>query len=66
MNHMAGPVVEFTAMNATVGFALLFAAGFLVAWIYSPRLRARIEKPNRRFQKDARAYDESLKEFRRP
>jgi hypothetical protein len=30
-------------------------------WAISPRLRAWIEKPNRRFQKDAQLYDETLR-----
>ncbi len=48
-------------MNVIVALALLSALGFSVAWAVSPRLRAWIEHPNCRFQKDAQAYDESLK-----
>jgi hypothetical protein len=47
-------------MNAIVAFALVLAAAFVIAWALSPRLRAWIEQPNYRFQKDARSYDESL------
>jgi len=48
-------------VNAIVGLALMFAVGFVVAWAVSPRLRVWIEKPNYRFQKDTRTYDESLR-----
>jgi uncharacterized membrane protein YciS (DUF1049 family) len=49
-------------MNVIVALALLFAVVFVVAWSVSPRLRARIEVPNYRFQKNARRYDENLSE----
>ncbi|MGA2716738.1 MAG: hypothetical protein ABSG41_26915 [Bryobacteraceae bacterium] len=64
MDHMSqtmtGPMVDVTAMNVIVALALLFAAVFVAAWAASPRLRAWIEKPNYRFQKNARTYDEGL------
>ena len=56
---------DMTAMNLIVTLALLFAAGFSAAWAVSPRLRARIEKPNYRFQKNARSYDKGLSETNR-
>lgn len=59
-DQMAGPVVDVTAMNVIVGLALLFAVVFFAAWAVSPRLRAWIEKPNYRFQKEAKIYDEGL------
>ena len=62
---MSQPVVEGTAMNFTVALVLLFAAGLVVAWAASPRLRAWIEKPGYRFQENARRYDEGLSERNR-
>ena len=47
-------------MNVIVTLALFFAVVFVVAWSVSPRLRAWIEEPNYRFQRNARKYDESL------
>jgi hypothetical protein len=58
--NMPQPVVDMTAMNVIVALALLFAAGFFVAWAISPRLRAWIEQPNYRFRENARIYDEAL------
>lgn len=49
-------------MNLIVAMALFLAVVFVVAWCVSPRLRTWIEAPNYRFQKNARRYDESLKE----
>jgi hypothetical protein len=65
MTGMGQHVVDVTAMNVIVGLALLFAVGFFAAWAVSPRLRAWIEKPNYRFQEDARAYDKDLSEGKR-
>ncbi len=65
MNHMAQPVVDVSAMNVIVALVLFFAVMFVVAWSVSPRLRAWIEKPNYRFQKNARRYDEGLSERNR-
>jgi hypothetical protein len=53
-------VLNVTAMDMIVALALLFAAVFVGAWAVSPRLRAWIEKPNYRFQQNARIYDEDL------
>ena len=53
------------AMNVIVALAVFLAVVFVVAWSVSPRLRARIEAPNYRFQKDARRYDEKLSERNR-
>ena len=50
-------------MNVIVALALFFAVVFVVAWSVSPRLRAWIEAPNYRFQKNARKYDQELSEM---
>jgi len=55
------PATDLTAMNAIVALAILFAAAFTLAWAVSPRLRAWIEHPNYRFQKNAQSYDEKLR-----
>ncbi len=55
-----GGTVDVTAMNVVVALALLFAVGFFAAWALSPRLRAWIERPSLRFQRNARGYDELL------
>lgn len=47
-------------MNVIVGLAILFAAAFTLAWALSPKLRAWIEQPNYRFQRNAQSYDENL------
>ncbi len=52
-------------MNVIVALALSLAVLFVVAWSVSPRLRAWIEEPNYRFQKNARKYDEDLSERNR-
>jgi hypothetical protein len=59
--HDTGPVLDVAAMNVIVALALLFAVTFFTVWAISPRLRAWIEKPNCRFQKDAQRYDETLR-----
>jgi len=53
-------MLDATAMNVIVALALFFAVVFVLAWSVSPRLRAWIEAPNYRFQKNARRYDEDL------
>lgn len=53
---------DASAMNVIVTLALFFAVVFVVAWSVSPRLRAWIEEPNYRFQRNARKYDENLSE----
>jgi hypothetical protein len=55
------PAIDLTAMDAVVALALLFAAGFSLAWALSPKLRAWIERPSYRFLKNARSYDEKLR-----
>jgi hypothetical protein len=40
-----------------VAGSLLFATAFLVAWWFSPGLRAWIEEPKHRFQANLRQYD---------
>jgi hypothetical protein len=58
-------MLDVTAMNFIVVLVLLFAAGLVVAWAASPRLRAWIEKPGYRFQENARRYDQGLSERNR-
>ena len=53
---------DATAMDVIVALALFFAVVFVVAWSVSARLRAWIEEPNYRFQRNARKYDENLSE----
>jgi hypothetical protein len=62
--HDTGLMPELTAMNIIVALALLFAIMFFAVWAISPRLRAWIEKPNHRFQEDARLYDETLRSMK--
>lgn len=59
--NMTGTMFQLTAMDFIVGLALLFALGFLAAWLVSPRLRAWVERPKYRFQADVRAYDQIQK-----
>lgn len=40
-----------------VGAALVFMAGFLVAWWLRPDLRAWVERPKYRFQANVQHYD---------
>ena len=47
-----------TAMDAIVLVAAGFAVLFLAAWCVSPALRAWIERPKYRFQKNVQSYDE--------
>ncbi len=49
---------HISAMDVVVFLALAFAILFAAAWSLSPRLRAWIERPKYRFQKDVRDYDE--------
>jgi hypothetical protein len=49
-------------MNVIVALAILFAAAFTAAWAISPKLRAWIEQPSYRFQKNAQSYDENLRQ----
>ena len=59
--NMTGPIFQWTAMDVIVGLALLFSLAFLAAWLFSPRLRAWVERPKYRFQADVRAYDQIQK-----
>jgi hypothetical protein len=59
--NMTGAMFHVTAMDFIVGLALLFALVFLVAWLFSPRLRAWVEHPKFRFQANVRAYDQVQK-----
>jgi hypothetical protein len=55
---MAGSVTHLPAMDIIVGLAVLFALLFFVAWLFSPRLRAWVERPKYHFQANVRSYDE--------
>jgi hypothetical protein len=57
MNHL-DPMLHLTAMDVIVGLSLLFALAFLAAWIFSPALRAWVERPKYRFQENVRRYDQ--------
>ena len=52
---------ESWSMDAVVFVALAFAAGFVIAWSVSPALRAWIERPKYRFQKNLGNDDEARK-----
>jgi hypothetical protein len=49
------------AMDWIVLLALLFTLVFLAAWVFSPGLRAWIEKPKYRFLADVEAHDRRLR-----
>jgi len=51
---------SLSAMDIIVLLALAFAIVFTVAWSVSPDLRAWIERPKYRFQKNLRSYDETV------
>jgi len=55
---MAGPMTQLPIMDFIVGLAVSFAIVFFAAWLISPRLRARVERPKYRFQANVRSYDE--------
>ena len=55
---MSGAVAQFSAMDLVVGLAVLFAILFFAVWLFSPRLRAWVERPKYRFQANVRSYDE--------
>jgi hypothetical protein len=42
--------------------AVVFAAGFFVAWLARPGLRAWIERPKYRFQANVQNYDHTRRE----
>jgi len=50
-----------STMDVIVFLALGFAIVFVVAWSVSPALRAWIERPKYRFQKNLRSYDEAAR-----
>jgi hypothetical protein len=54
----------FTAMDAVVSVAVVFATVFLAAWLISPRLRAWIERPKYRFLADVQSYDQTQRQGR--
>jgi hypothetical protein len=56
---MAGRVTQLSMMDLIVGLAVLFALMFFGAWLFSPRLRAWVERPKYRFQANVRSYDET-------
>jgi len=56
---MAGPATQLPMMDLVVGIAALFAVLFFAAWLFSPRLRAWVERPKYRFQANVRSYDET-------
>jgi membrane protein implicated in regulation of membrane protease activity len=56
---MAGSMTQLPAMDLIVGLAALFAVLFVAAWLFSPRLRAWVERPKYRFQANVRSYDET-------
>jgi len=49
-----------SAMDIIVLLALAFAIVLTIAWSVSPNLRAWIERPKYRFQKNLRSYDETV------
>jgi len=48
-------------MNVIVAVAIFFSAAFSLAWALSAKLRAWIEAPNYRFQRNAQSFDENLR-----
>ncbi len=60
--NMTEPMTSLSGMDVIVGLAVLFTVMFLLAWMVSPRLRARVERPKYRFQADVRSYDQSRSE----
>jgi len=42
--------------------AIVFAAGFVLAWLARPDLRAWIERPKYRFQANVQHYDHTRRE----
>lgn len=51
-------------MDAIVALAVAFAFVFLAAWLISPGLRMRIERPKYRFLADVESYDETKRHSR--
>ncbi len=52
---------SMSAMDIIVFLALAFAIVFTAAWSVSPALRAWIERPKYRFQKNLRSYEETVR-----
>jgi len=52
--------------NLIVWFAIVFAAGFVAAWLARPELRAWIERPKYRFQANVQNYDHTRRQERHP
>jgi len=52
---------SMSAMDIIVFLALAFAIVFTLAWSVSPNLRAWIERPKYRFQKNLRSYEETVR-----
>ena len=50
---------DLSAMDAIVLVATAFVLVFVVAWMISPSLRNRIERPKHRFQKHVQSYDQT-------
>jgi hypothetical protein len=50
---------SMTVMDVIVLLSLLFTVVFVIAWAWSPNLRAWIEKPKYRFLADVENYDRS-------
>jgi hypothetical protein len=48
---------SITAMDVIVLLSLLFTLVFVIAWAWSPNLRAWIERPKYRFLADVESYD---------
>lgn len=43
--------------NVIVGASLVLTGAFILAWLLSPALRARIEQPKHQFQDSLRRYE---------
>jgi hypothetical protein len=51
--------------NVIVFSSIAFAALFVAAWLLRADLRAWVEKPKYRFQRNVQSYDQARKEDRR-
>jgi hypothetical protein len=51
--------------NVVVFSSIAIAVVFVAAWMLRPDLRAWIEKPKYRFQRNVQSYDQARKEGRR-
>lgn len=50
--------------NLIVVSAIIFGVLFFIAWLLRPDLRAWIEKPKYRFQKNVQSYDQAQRKPR--